>query len=63
MITLDVPGGPSGTCFDPPSGMTKGERNAELVRGYGQAFETPDPSQLDDLAVSIIREMPFFLVR
>jgi len=63
VITLSVPGGPSGECYDPPSGMTKGERNAELVRGFGKAFETPNADQLDELAVSIIQEMPFFLVR
>ena len=45
-----------------PSGMTKGERNAEFVRGYGQAFETARPEDLDELIVTILREMPYYLV-
>ena len=58
-------GAGSGPCFGStlPPGVSPGDRNAELVRGFGQAFVTPNPADLDDLAVAIIQAMPFFLVR
>jgi hypothetical protein len=36
--------------------------NAGLVRGFGRAYDTPDPKQLDDILVTIVRQMPVRLV-
>ena len=37
--------------------------NAGLVRGFGKAYQTPDSKQLDDILLSILKEMPVRLVQ
>ena len=34
----------------------------ELVRGYGVAFETPDPSELEEIMIEIANSIPIVLV-
>ena len=65
VITLEQPGGPTGECFGSnlPPGVSPGDRNAELVRGFGRAYATPDPDDLDDLTTSILQAMPVHLVQ
>lgn len=57
-ITLAILGSNTSECFVPQPAFTN-----SLARGFGIGVDTPNPDDLDDILVSILRQMPVRMVQ